>query len=84
MMEQEADGSGCCAKVTKVPRSFRKKTVGKRGRIIKDPEGKEKQRIGFYKEESEDQNIKTQTGFTKAAVFIWKEERRKINQIILV
>lgn len=46
LMEQEADGSGCCAKVTKVPRSFRKKTVGKRGRIIKDPEGREKQRTG--------------------------------------
>lgn len=42
MMEQEA-GS---AKVTKVPRSFREKTVGKRGRTIKDPEGKEKQRTG--------------------------------------
>ena len=45
-MEQEADGSGSCAKVTKVPRSFREKTVGKRGHIIMDPEGKEKQRSG--------------------------------------
>ena len=42
MMEQEADS----AKVIKVPRSFREKTVGKTGRIIKDPEGKEKQRTG--------------------------------------
>lgn len=41
-MEQEADS----AKVIKVPRSFREKTAGKRGRIIKDPEGKEKQRTG--------------------------------------
>ena len=42
MMEQEADS----AKVINFPRSFREKTVGKTGRIIKDPKGKEKQRTG--------------------------------------